>query len=57
MLKEQKELAEKNKIIGYTNSENKKYNLSNNNIFIPEKNLTLDRDLKISNFYETRFKK
>ena len=57
MLKEQKELAEKNKIIGYTNSENKKYNLSNNNIFIPEKNLTLDRDLKINNFYETRFKK
>ena len=57
MLKEQKELAEKNKIIGYTNSENKKYNLSNNNIFIPEKNLTLNRDLKISNFYETRFKK
>lgn len=57
MLKEQKKLAEDNKIVGYTNSESKKYHLSNNNIFIPEKNLTLDRDLKINNFYETRFKK
>lgn len=58
LLKEQKELSDNKNIVGFSdNNVSKRYSLSSKQLFIPEKNLSLDTALKVNNFYDVRFKK